>query len=385
MTDTSSIDWRTLRSHRRNAVQDMMRSHGFDALLMTGPDNIRYSTDFRSWFIVEAFDWYAGLVTRDGESYIYVPFTDEDISDPDPELPWIKQFIATPSWVSNASQPAMWACAIKKKLQLHKVKKVGIEGLSPAIYMLLIQEIPDVTFVAVDRELALLRQVKHVEEIKLLNVSAKLLSEGSNDTLRFIGPGMTDHEILAISTAKMMASGAEFITHHLCLHREAADWFPHGTALREGDTFAFDIGCYGPGGYGSDMCRTAVVGTPSKVVRDAYKVLMQAYGEGQAAAKPGMKVSELDTIINKVITKSGYPRTPYSMGHGVGMRACELPIIYRKEMMDSDETLQEGMVICLEPETKITVDQTSMVLKIEDMFEVTRTGLRQMTDTRSEI
>ena len=75
-------------------------------------------------------------------------------------------------------------------------------------------------------------------------------------------------------------------------------------------------------------------------------MLIKAYGEGQAAAKPGMKVSDLDALINGVITKSGYPKTPYSMGHGVGMRSCELPIIYRTNMMvDSDENMKEGMAI----------------------------------------
>ena len=123
------------------------------------------------------------------------------------------------------------------------------------------------------------------------------------------------------------------------------------------------------------MCRTAFAGTPPKAVEDAYALLRQAYGEGQAAAKPGIKASQLDAIVNEVLTKSGYPGTPYSMGHGVGMRACELPIIYRREMMDEDVELKEGMVITLEPETRVEHRGEKSFVKLEDTFEVTATGL----------
>ena len=212
MDNVPSTDWRELRLHRMGVVQTLMRDHDVQALLVTGPDNIRYATDFRAWFIVEAFDWYAALVTRDGESYIFVPFADEDINDPDPELPWIKQFVATPSWVSNASQPSTWVRLIKKKLEHHKIKRAGIEGLSPSVAMLLMQEMPDVIFTPMDRELGVARQIKHVEEIKLLESNAKRLSRGSDAVLEFIGPGLTDHELLAIATAKLLGAGAG--AHH---------------------------------------------------------------------------------------------------------------------------------------------------------------------------
>lgn len=385
MTDYSQTDWPSLRQHRMAAVQSVMRTAGCDAILLMGRDNIRYATDFRAWLAIEVFDWYLALVTKDGDSYVFIPFVDEDVNDPDPELPWIRQFVAAPSWISSDTQPSVSTGLISRKLRALKVKKVGIESVSPALFMSLIQEMPNVKFVPIGRDLAMVRQVKHREEIRLLAASVKLASQGSNAALEFIAAGATDRDILGIATSTMFSSGAEFITHHLCLHREAADWFPHGTPLREGDTYVFDAGCYGPGGYGSDMCRTAVVGSPPQAIRDAYKVLMQAYGEGQATAKPAVNVSEIDALINGVLTKSGYPATPYSMGHGVGLRACELPLIYRKQMMDSDETLQEGMVICLEPETRATVGKTSTVVKVEDMFEVTSTGLRRLTDSRSEI
>lgn len=89
----------------------------------------------------------------------------------------------------------------------------------------------------------------------------------------------------------------------------------------------------------------------------------------------------LDRLINGALRKAGYPHTPYSMGHGVGMRTCELPIIYRPDLMDEDVRFEAGMVIAIEPETRVESGGRQVVLKIEDMFEVTATGLRRLTTT----
>jgi Xaa-Pro aminopeptidase len=68
------------------------------------------------------------------------------------------------------------------------------------------------------------------------------------------------------------------------------------------------------------------------------------------------------------------------VGHGVGLRACELPTIYRADRMGRDQILQEGMVISLEPETGVEVDGRLIILKVEDNYVVEAGGLRRLTD-----
>ena len=108
---------------------------------------------------------------------------------------------------------------------------------------------------------------------------------------------------------------------------------------------------------------------------------MESHRATEAEAKPGVRVSHLDRTVNDLLAKSGYPTTPYSLGHGVGLRACELPIIYRPDMMMVDAQLEEGMVICLEPETSVEVNGETIFVKVEDMYEVTATGLDRLTTT----
>lgn len=78
----------------------------------------------------------------------------------------------------------------------------------------------------------------------------------------------------------------------------------------------------------------------------------------------------------------GTSLTPYSVGHGVGLRACELPTIYRADRMGRDQVLQEGMVISLEPETGVEVDGRLTILKVEDNYVVEEGGLRRLTDAQ---
>ena len=201
----------------------------------------------------------------------------------------------------------------------------------------------EVSFKSVFNQLAEARQVKHNEEIKLLRASATVASLGGSAGLKAMQDGASDFEVLAAVDYTMRINGAEFITHNVCGSGEAqltSGWFPKGKLLEDGDAMFFDWGCYIKGGYGADMCRTGFVGSPRPEINKAYSILREAHQLGQDVARPGIKVSDIDNAVNSYLQKSGYPITPYSMGHGVGLRACEPPIIYRKEMMVTDTELK---------------------------------------------
>jgi Xaa-Pro dipeptidase len=68
------------------------------------------------------------------------------------------------------------------------------------------------------------------------------------------------------------------------------------------------------------------------------------------------------------------------MGHGVGLRACELPTIHRSDRLGRDQTISEGMVISLEPETAVSIGDRNILVKVEDNYLVTRDGLQRLTD-----
>lgn len=379
-----NVDWDALRKYRTDIVKNVMSEADVDTLLFMGHDNIRYATDFGVFLICEAFDWFAAVITRDGEASLFIPYVDQVITNPLPNFPWIREYIPMPSWVSSITQEGIWIKALSDKLKSLQAKKVGVDSMPFQLYGALGEALPGVQFSSVFMPMAEARQVKHPEEVKLIRSSAEIASLGGAAGLRATQEGTIDFEVISAIDQTMRSMGAEYITHNVCVKGESqvtGGWFPKGSMLWDGDTIAFDWGCYVKGGYASDMCRTGFAGEPPKEVQAAYKTLLEAHQVSQDVAKPGVPVSQIDKTLNDYLRNSGYPTTPYSLGHGVGLRACELPIIYRPEMMVKDAALEEGMVICLEPETAVESRGETVVVKIEDMFLVTATGLEQLTTT----
>ena len=259
------IDWDGLRKYRTERVAQVMKDANVDALVLMGHDNIRYATDFGVFLICESYDWFAAIVTQEGEAFLYIPYVDRVVDKPMPDLPWIKEFVPTPSWVSSITQAEIWVDILSRKLRSLGARRVGVDAMPFQLWDGMKQMMSEATFLDAYMPLALARQVKHSEEIKLIRSSAEIASMGGDAGLKAMQEGALDFEVLSAIDGTMRAQGAEFITHNVCIKGESqltAGWFPRGSKMEEGGTMAFDWGCYVKGGYGSDMCRTGFVGEP---------------------------------------------------------------------------------------------------------------------------
>lgn len=379
MYDWSTVDVDRLRSDRRQVIAELMKRNGLSHLLLTGFDHIRYATDYRTQIIAEAFDWFAAVVDVDGNAEIFTPWVDRTHDDPIADLPWITRIHAMPSWAPIVGHPETWTRGLVTALT--GATKVGIELIDPPVLHQLQVALPGAEFAPVGRELYDARIPKTAEEIRLLEDASIVNSLGAEAGFKAAQPGMTDHDILAAVMATLQESGPEFLSHSLCNHdRGNGGWFAEGTVLAEGDPYFFDIGVYGKLGYASDIARTGFVGGDTRAeVKSVYAKLLKAHEIGAELAKPGVRVSQIDDAVNDYLRREGLPTTPYSMGHGVGLRACELPTIYRGTMMDRDQVLVENSVISLEPETGLEVDGKFLLLKVEDNYVVEKDGLRRLS------
>jgi Xaa-Pro aminopeptidase len=375
------IDWPALRTYRWQKVKEVMDENQLDHLLLMGFDNIRYATDYRTQIIAEATDWCAALIDSSGAVDIFVPWVDEVHQDPEPDLPWIRAVHPLPSWTPAAPHALYWANIITGVMG--SARRVGVESGVFEIVEALKARDASVEFVGISAAIYRAREQKHPYEIELLRAASIANASAAEHALRHAEVGMTDYDVLALTMAYLQSHGVEFLSHSLCNHRRGTGtWFAAGSTLAEGDAFFFDIGCYGLGGYASDIARTGFVGEPTKEVKRAWGLLLEAYNVGQEAARPGVKVSTVHDAVNQFLERSGLPRTPYSMGHGVGLRACELPTIHRHDRVQNDEVLQEGWVISLEPETAVEYKGRPMLLKIEDNFVVGRDSLEVLSIPR---
>lgn len=375
------VDHHALRQARRERVAELMVRLDVDHLLLTGFDNIRYVTDYRTLIIAEAFDWFAAIADRDGSSEIFVPWVDETTRDPEPDLPLVKQLNPLPSWTPALPHLSYWLRSITDGLQRRGAKRVGFEMVYGDLLDGLRQELPSVAFTPVTTELHDLRLEKHPIEVELLTATSIANSRAAEAAMDGARAGMSDHDVLALAMGSLQTAGVEFLSHSLCnVRRGTGTWFAVGNELAEGDVFFFDIGCYGPGGYASDMARTGFVGEPPQEVSSAYGRLLEALRVGEDMVRPGIRASEIHDAINGYLSQHHLPITPYAMGHGVGLRACELPTIHRSDRVGRDQTISEGMVISLEPETAVTIGDRNILVKVEDNYLVTRDRLQRLTD-----
>jgi Xaa-Pro aminopeptidase len=380
MTLWPQYDVEALRAARAERVTGFMRARDLDHLLLTGFDSIRYALDARFQIISEGFDWFVALVDKSGEGEVFVPWVDEDIVGPDPDAPAVRITHPLPSWAPAVSQVEYWSEAVAAALSRLGAKRVGFELVDATLLEALRGLCPKVEFVGVARDLYDLRAIKLPSEVVLLEAASIVNCAAADAAIDGARSGMTDYDVLSIAMASLQSSGVEYLTHSLCnIRRGTGTWFAVGQTLREGDAFFFDIGCYGRGGYASDIARVGFVGEPPASVLRAYRHLLDAHRVGEETARPGVKVADIHAAINGYLHRQGLPVTPYGTGHGIGLRACEPPTIHRRDRTSRDETLIEGMTIALEPETQVELDGVSILLKVEDNYVVESSGLRRLT------
>ena len=368
------VDFAKLHEIRAKKVTKLMKRLGLDAIIVTTTDNIRYTADWRpAPMLTELYsDEFASIFTSDGESYAFQPTVMEPLKGPAPEMPWVKELLPMPSWSPNPFVAKIWGKILSKKLKQLGAKKVGVEYMPFQVHAELKGQMPRAGLESVFDEMLSLRAVKEPLEIEILEYNAGLLDECSEAGLAVAKPGETEFKLATAVATKMWELGTEYTSHNLILscRRTSIEWYHKKRTFSEGDSVLADIGFFGLGGYCTDMTRTITAGPPSTTFKEAYQAVKEAHLKGIKALVPGAKASEVDAVIRKTIKESGYPETPYSNGHGIGLRCIEAPHIYKKQWMAKDTKIQPGMVVCLEPETYVE-DRS---IKLEDMVLVTDSG-----------
>lgn len=378
-----SVDMEALRNHRFGTVADLMARLGVDHLVLTGADHIRYVSDFRALLANEP-DWFVVVVGADGASDALVPYTDEVHERPDPGLRRLTSIGPLLSWSAALGSPATWVRHVAALIRRRGARRVGYDTLDARLLADLRAELTEVTFTSIGEELHLLRQVKHPLEVELIEAACRVNADAMEAALAVAAVGATDHDLLAAAMHHQQAAGVELVTHSVCnVRKGSGDWFASGARLRAGDAFFFDIGCHGVGGYGSDAARTGFVGEPHPIVLSAFRHLLTAHELAQSLVRPGVRASTVQTQVNDYLTGHGLGTTPYAVGHGVGLRICELPTIYHADLMDRDVTFENGHVIAVEPETSVEVDGQLVVMKVEDDFVIENGTLRTLTTPSS--
>lgn len=228
--------------------------------------------------------------------------------------------------------------------------------------------------------------IKNEEERKAILLGGKILAKIREELLAMVKPGVNTEDIERLAERRIKEAGGKssfknyplpdgiFFPSVVCasINNEVV----HGSALpnkviKSGDIVDLDIGMEWPiredlrkkhnlpfnkhsenGGFFTDTCKTVGAGKLNKDAKTLLKVTRLALEEGIKAVRPGLYLSELGEIIEKVALKHELGVVKDYVGHGLGYYAHEAPDIFNYKVNFKDKynvCLKEGMVIAIEP------------------------------------
>ncbi|MFG1403452.1 type I methionyl aminopeptidase [Xanthobacter sp. V0B-10] len=162
--------------------------------------------------------------------------------------------------------------------------------------------------------------------------------------------------------------------------------------LRDGDIVNFDI-TLEKGGYIADSSKTFLIGNVAPTAKRLVRTTYEALWKGIRAVRPGAKLGDIGSAIERHAKQNGYSVVREYCGHGIGREMHEAPQVLHFGKPGTGLTLREGMVFTIEPMlnqgrrtvrteddgwTVVTVDG-KLSAQFEHTVAVTRDGVRVLT------
>jgi Xaa-Pro dipeptidase len=224
--------------------------------------------------------------------------------------------------------------------------------------------------VVIDRELNRVRATKTPAEIERLRFCAKLTDAGQQAALAAARPGRSELEIWAdVRLAMEQLAGERLpvagdLTSGVANTAAISGW-PTSRIVNDGEPILCDLGPRA-NGYWGDSCNTLFLGQPGPAFMKLYTTTQHAIEVVQETLRPGLTAADFDRRVRSVFEEAGV-NNPLHTGHGIGTGVHEWPRI----VPDQDVTLQEGMVLMIEPGA---YDPEVGGVRLEWMFHVTASG-----------
>jgi Xaa-Pro aminopeptidase len=366
----------TLHAVKQAKLQKALDSSGFDAFLFFKAEAVRYITDF----YVKGFrpfmePEYVVLVARGKKPVVgYVSGSDDlrirfksDIEDAR-KLPHI----------------ADWGRVIGGMLDDYGLgaARIGTDFMPFMVHADLKSRFPALEIADAGRIWSDVTAVKHPEEVALIRKAVDVADQGAIAAMKAVRPGITEHAVSAEAVYAMRKAGSEFEpfiplvasgVNTSMFERVATE-----KIINAGEMVILDIGAV-VRGYTGDLGRTVICGEPSPEQRAIYKATRLALEEAKKIIRPDINGKDIDARAREVIEAEGWGRYLYSgnTGHQLGYGLHGEPLVHR----GVDFTLQENMVICLEPRIVLPDRPDVGGAHLEDVVLVTADGFEQINAT----
>ncbi len=368
-------------TQRRHAVVRDLKADGVDAVLVTNPVNVTYLTGFTGSSGYLVLTPKATVLVSDGRY-------EEQIRE---ECAGLEVHIRP----DDKTTPE----AAGEVLTKAGAKAVGFEShhASYALVESLKAAAPKATFAPLPGRVEALRAIKDPSEHQHIREAIKVAEKSFNMFKVLIRETDTEKDMADSLDHYLRRSGARRASFDIIVAVGDRGALPHATPtsrqLGDGSKLLVDWGA--DLGYKSDITRTlrspygSAPTRRNKNERSMYEfeelhaIVCQAQDAAAAACRHGALAKDVDAAARKVFAnarlRANKSQDPglnafftHGLGHGLGLEVHEAPRI----RANSDDVLQAGMVITLEP--GLYIPEWGGV-RVEDDFLVTKDGVIRMT------
>jgi len=313
-----------INQHRRTQLLELMTQRGWDSILLYG--NAWRKDPFRSLVNFNfSGDHALARLSRSGE--VAVTFSD----------PWDAENDSARLEPEFARAFASGASAVAG-LEFMEERFVAACGKLP---------------VSATADVEELRRVKTAEEIGYIQQACDLADRGYQRFVEVAEPGMREFELVAEVEAFLKTNGAE--DNFMLIASGGTEVVgmkpPTERKFHKCDSVTTELTPQ-VNGYYAQICRTLVLGEPSKEQLQAFGIFSEAQRAAQDLIKPGITAADAARAQNDVFRKHGYgdytgAKYTRVRGHCLGLYPDETPHI----LEDVDYVLKQDMVVIAHPNT----------------------------------
>lgn len=366
--------------NRITRLQAEMAHQNLDALLLTTPPDIFYTTGFLTRFWESpARPWFV-IIPASGNPIAVIP----SIGAPLMARTWISDIR---TW--NAPEPEDDGLSLLASTlnELPKDARIGLPmGLEThlraplATYETLKTAIAPRCLTDGTQALHRTREIKSNAEIAKIEATCTLTAHAFAAMPETLHPGMTVASAFRHFQIALLQNGADWVSY------TAGGAGPDGytdvispateTPLVKGDILMLDTGAV-KDGYFSDFDRNFAIGPASENAKRIHAALWEATQEVIETLHSGMRASDVHRLLWTGLERRGANPGPGRLGHGLGTALTEWP-----SFTPVDHTvLRAGMVLTIEPSAFTTGNR---FLTHEENIVLTENGARLLSPRAPE-
>ncbi|NYB51480.1 MAG: M24 family metallopeptidase [Methanobacteriaceae archaeon] len=245
---------------------------------------------------------------------------------------------------------------LKKRLESERKSKVFVENSMSIGFC---RKLFENSTIGVTDIIERVRSTKSKEEVGKIKGAIKI-AEDSFKKLDFSNLNISEDYLAAQLEYNMRVAGSVRPAFETIVASGQRSSLPHASSSSQKieSPVMIDWGAHHQN-YKSDITRTLI---KSEEEEEIFQIVLESQKEAIENIRPGVQASHIDKVAREVIEDYGYgDNFIHSTGHGVGLEIHEKPSL----SMKSDEKLEKGMIVTVEPGVYI---EGKFGIRVEDMI-----------------